>query len=136
MNATPTRPLVLDTAALLYWTLSPSDLTARAGEAIADALDGPGCVVSAISLWEIGLKAKQGRLRIGLSVERFADRLGQVKGLEVHPVDVRTWLHNLALPWEHRDPADRTIVATADLLGAPLVSSDRAIGAWYRRTVW
>ena len=136
MSATAHRPVVLDTSALLYWTLDPGALSRRAREAIARALPRTGCVVSAISLWEIGLKVKQGRLAIGIPVERYADRLAKVEGLEIQPVDVRIWLRNLALPWEHRDPADRTIVATADLLGASLVTSDRVIGAYYPRTIW
>lgn len=136
MSAGGQRPVVLDTSALLYWTLRPAALTKRARAAIAAALPSAGCVVSAISLWEIGLKVKQGRLSIGMSVEEFADRLATVSGLEITPVGVPIWLRNLALPWAHRDPADRTIVATADLLGARLVTSDRAIGAYYSRTVW
>ena len=136
MSATNRRPVVLDTSALLYWTLQPSALTPRARAAIAGALPRAGCVVSAISIWEIGRKVKQGRLAIGLPVEQFADRLAQVKGLDIQPIDVAVWLRNLALPWAHRDPADRTIVATAGLLGATLVTSDRETGAYYSRVVW
>ena len=136
MSAAGQRPVVLDTSALLYWTLRPEALTKRARAAIAAALPSAGCVVSAISRWAIGLKMKQGRPTIGMSVEEFADRLATVSGLEIAPVGVPIWLRNLALPWAHRDPADRTIVATADLLGARLVTSDREIGAYYSRTVW
>ena len=52
------------------------------------------------------------------------------------PVDTRVWLGVLALAWEHRDPADRVIVATAQLDGLPLVSSDAAIAQFYAKTVW
>jgi PIN domain nuclease of toxin-antitoxin system len=127
---------VLDTAALLYWTLEPATLTTRARRAIAQTLPAAGCVVSAISLWEIALKVRRGRLTLGLPVEQFADRLTRVEGLHVAPVDAETWLRNVALPWEHRDPADRTIVATAELLGARLITSDRAMAAYYPRVVW
>lgn len=136
MSAIARRPVVLDTSALLYWTLEPASLTRRARTAITGALARAGCVVSAISLWEIGLKVRQGRLAIGIPVEQYSDRLAQVNGLEIRPVDVAVWLRNVALPWHHRDPADRTIVATADLLGATLVTSDRAMGAYYARVVW
>ena len=43
---------------------------------------------------------------------------------------------NLAFNWIHRDPADRTIVATAVRLNAPLVTSDQTIHAFYARSVW
>ena len=51
-------------------------------------------------------------------------------------VDVQTWLDNLELPWEHSDPADRTIVALATRFGCPLITSDRIIADYYQETVW
>lgn len=136
MSTAATRPVVLDTSALLYWTLEPSALTEAARSAIDAALPRAGCIVSAISLWEIALKARQGRLHLGLPAAAFADRLARVKGLEIRAVDTPTWLHSVGLDWAHRDPADRVIVATADLLRAPLVTSDAAMRAHYAGGVW
>jgi PIN domain nuclease of toxin-antitoxin system len=42
-------------------------------------------------------------------------------------VNTATWLRSLELTWEHRDPADRVIVATALLQGVPLVTADEEI---------
>lgn len=42
-------------------------------------------------------------------------------------MDTATWLKSLELEWEHRDPADRVIVATALLRGTPLVTADDQI---------
>ena len=53
-----------------------------------------------------------------------------------NPVDVLTWIKNIELDWDHRDPADRTIVATASLHACPLVTSDSAIRAFYSQTIW
>ncbi|MCA9973472.1 MAG: type II toxin-antitoxin system VapC family toxin [Anaerolineales bacterium] len=125
--------LVLDTAALIYWTLDPAKLTIPAAQAIADATE---IIVSAISIWEIGLKAKQGKLELPLSTYAYVNRLNRLARLTMEPVSVEIWLENLALDWAHRDPADRTIVATAVLSSASLVSSDRAIRAFYPKTIW
>ena len=43
---------------------------------------------------------------------------------------------NLELDWDHKDPADRTIVATAMLLSSSLVTSDRMIKQFYAEAVW
>lgn len=125
--------VVLDTSAVLYWTLDPDQLTMAARQAIdgADRL-----VISSISVWEIGLKVKRGKLTIPLSIPEYVDRLDRLDKLEILPVDVRTWLENLDLKWEHRDPADRTVVATARLLGCPLIASDKRIASFYDETVW
>jgi PIN domain nuclease of toxin-antitoxin system len=125
--------VVLDTSALLYWTLDPDQLSAAAGRAIEDA---DRLVISSISVWEIGLKVKRGKLTLPLSMPEYVDRLDRLDKLEILPVDVRTWLENLDLDWEHRDPADRTVVATARLLGCPLIASDRRIISFYKETVW
>jgi PIN domain nuclease of toxin-antitoxin system len=125
--------IVLDTAVLLYWTLDPARLSAAAREAIgrADRL-----VISSISVWEIALKVKRARLEIPVPIREYVERLQRLEALQIRPVDVQAWLDNLELDWEHRDPADRTIVATAARLGCPLVSSDSKIAAFYPQTVW
>lgn len=125
--------LVLDTAALLFWIADTGDLSSTALTAIGES---DQILVSSISIWEIGWKVKQAKLEIPTSVREFAHRLVQVQGVTVVPVDSETWLRNIELTWEHRDPADRTIVATADLRGCPLVTSDRRIQAFYPRAIW
>jgi PIN domain nuclease of toxin-antitoxin system len=125
--------IVLDTSALIYWTLDPDRLSGKAKEAI----DGDyKMAINSISVWEIGLKVKHGKLQLPLSIAKYADKLQHLDRLEIIDVDVSIWLENLALEWEHRDPADRTIVATAQLLGCPLVTSDRAIASFYKDTIW
>ena len=125
--------VVLDTSALLYWTLDPERLSSAAGRAIGDA---DRLVISSISVWEIALKVQRGKLTIPLSKTEYVNRLERLEKLEILAVDVRTWLENLELKWEHRDPADRTIVATARLLGCPLIASDSEIGSFYGETIW
>jgi PIN domain nuclease of toxin-antitoxin system len=56
--------------------------------------------------------------------------------VEILPVDEKIWLKNLQLDWPHRDPADRTIVATATLFSCPLITSDRVIQSFYAETIW
>lgn len=124
---------VLDTSAVLFWTLAPERLSKPAQASIDKA---SGLLVSSISLWEIGVKVKKGRLELPVSTREFADTLSRVDGVEVLPVDLETWLTNLDLVWEHRDPADRTIVATAAMRDCWLVTSDAAIRDFYARSIW
>jgi PIN domain nuclease of toxin-antitoxin system len=125
--------VLLDTSALLYWTLDPARLSSRAKHAIEQA---ERILISSISVWEIALKVKRGKLKIPLPISAYVERLEQLETLEILSLDVRTWLDNLDLPWEHRDPADRTIVALANRFGCPLITSDRAITAYYPKTIW
>lgn len=125
--------VVLDTSALLYWTLDPGQLSLAARRTIEQA---DRLVISSISVWEIALKVKRGKLDIPLSIIDYAERLQRLETLEILSVDHQTWLENLDLDWEHHDPADRTIVAIATRLACPLVTSDRVVADFYRETIW
>jgi PIN domain nuclease of toxin-antitoxin system len=125
--------IVLDTSALVYWTLDPDRLTKNAKETIKEA---DQIVISSMSVWEIGRKVKHGKLEIPIPIEHYAERLNRLDRLVIQDVTVNAWLENLALEWDHRDPADRTIVATALLLSCPLVTSDKEITSFYKNTIW
>lgn len=100
-------------------------------------MEQSGGYVSAISFWELGLKIKRKQLSIGIGIEEFARRIERSGVLEVVSVDTTLWLASLALPWEHRDPADRIIVATALSKGVPLLSKDEVIRRFKKvETVW
>lgn len=128
--------IVLDTHALLWWALDPEKLSTRAAQS-CQAMEVEGGYASAISIWELGTKVKRGKLELGFSIGEFARRLERSSVIEFVPVDVTVWLRSLALPWEHRDPADRVIVATALLKGQPLLTKDQPIHDFDGiQTVW
>ena len=125
--------IVLDTSALIFWTLDRARLSEAAAQAIAST---DRIALSSISIWEIGIKVKRKRLFIPVSIQEFTDKLDTIDRVDILPVDVLTWIKNIELAWDHRDSADRTIVATASLHACPLVTSDSAIRAFYSQTIW
>ncbi len=125
--------VLLDTSTLVFWTLDPERLTQTAEQAITNA---DRVCLSSISIWEIGIKVRKDKLVLPLSIRDFAENLERIDRVEVLPVDVRIWIGNLELDWDHRDPADRTIVATAKLHNCPLVTSDAIILNFYSRVIW
>jgi PIN domain nuclease of toxin-antitoxin system len=125
--------IVLDTSALVFWTVDSARLSDPAKQALGVA---ERHIVSSISIWELALKVKQGRLTLPLSIDAYLASLTQISSLEILPVDVQTWILSVDLPWDHKDPADRVIVATATQLDCPLVSSDGVIARFYPRTIW
>ena len=125
--------IVLDTSALLFWTLHRERLSEAASVAISES---ERVLVSSISIWEIGIKVGRGGLFIPLPAREYAERLEQLARVDILPVDTETWLTNLDLQWDHWDPADRSIVATAVVNSCPLVTSDRTFRAFYSRSIW
>ncbi len=125
--------IVLDTSALIFWTLDPQRLSPKAKQAIEQA---DRILISSISIWEIALKVKHQKLDIPLPMNEYVDRLRQLGSLEILAVDIQTWLDNVDLLWDHRDPADRTIVALAARNNCPLVTSDEMIANFFAKTIW
>ena len=128
--------MLLDTCALLWVTLKPEILTEQEKAIAFNAIENGNAAISAISIWEIGIKIKKGKLKIGMSLEHYVRRIQELNGIEIIPVDENIWMENLKLDWDHRDPADRTIVATALLRGCPILTKDQAILDFYKDQGW
>ncbi|HKY40129.1 MAG TPA: type II toxin-antitoxin system VapC family toxin [Polyangiaceae bacterium] len=118
--------IVLDTHALLWWALDPDQLSGRARDLVAQ-MERRGGFASSISVWELGIKVQRGKLDLGIDIEEFAKRVRMSGVVELLPVDATVWLRSLALEWDHRDPADRVIVATALLNDVPVLTKDETI---------
>jgi PIN domain nuclease of toxin-antitoxin system len=118
--------IVLDTHALLWWALDPDKLSPTATARVRE-LERRGGFASAISIWELGVKIQRGKLDLGISIEEFARRIEKTQAVQLLGVDTATWRRSLELPWDHRDPADRVIVATALLQRVPLLTADAEI---------
>jgi PIN domain nuclease of toxin-antitoxin system len=128
--------ILLDTHALLWWALDPDQLSAGAARTVAE-MEAHGGYASSISIWEIGIKVQRGKLEIGIPLAEFLRRMEHSAVIEFVPVDVTIWMRSFALKWEHRDPADRVIVATALMKGVPLLTKDDRIRcAGVVSTVW
>ena len=123
---------LLDTCALIWWTLDQAKLPA----ATLDTLNEGEILLSSISIWEVGIKIKNKKLDIGLPLEVYVKKLKEISMLEILPVTEEIWLKNIELPWDHKDPADRTIVATAALSNCFIVTTDHLIKNFYPKIFW
>jgi PIN domain nuclease of toxin-antitoxin system len=128
-------PVLLDTCALIWWTSDTDKLSEKASEACSK-IKIHGALISSISIWEIGMKIKNKKIDIGCSISELVNNLYEIDKFEIVPIDEITWLQNLSLDWEHRDPADRTIVATAKLRNLPIITKDPLIRNFYPKTIW
>ena len=128
--------ILLDTHALVWWALDPDQLS-KTARAQCAAMERAGGFASSVSIWELAVKVRRGKLDLGLAVAEFARRLERGGVVRLLPVDVSIWLKSAELDWEHRDPADRVIVASAMLQGVPVLSKDDIIRGFEDvATVW
>ncbi|MEN8149728.1 MAG: type II toxin-antitoxin system VapC family toxin [Planctomycetota bacterium] len=127
--------VLLDTCALFWWVAMPDRMSVAAARACR-RMESEGGVVSSISFWELGVQQRKGKIDLGVPFDDFCDRVRSTGILEIVPVTLAIWQESLRLPWEHRDPADRVIVATARLRGLPIVTADEGIRSFHREAIW
>ena len=98
--------IVLDTCALIWWSLDPNKLTSAATEACKQMEKNKNGLVSSISIWEIAIKIKNKKLDLEVNVNEYVSSLKKFDVIAIVPVDVDLWLESVQLKWEHRDSAD------------------------------
>lgn len=119
------KPLLLDTCALLWMSSEPTALSGRARAEMARA--DAALFVSAITAWEIGVKQKRGKLSLPERARLWFPSTIALLGVQVIAMDEVVALVAATLDWEHRDPADRIVVATALSRGMSVVTADSVI---------
>jgi PIN domain nuclease of toxin-antitoxin system len=114
--------VLLDTCALL--ALASGELSDRAAGVLRKA---PEAYVSVVSPWEVAIKAAGGKLRLMEPPARWFRGLVARYDLREVPLDADLACAAAALPFHHRDPFDRVIVALAQSHGVTVLTSDEAI---------
>lgn len=116
--------LLLDTHLLLWWLGGSPSLPREALELIGDPENT--VFVSAVSCWEIWLKHSLGKLRVPAD---FEARL-KAEPVESLPLTAKQARHLAALPWLHRDPFDRMLIAQAIEEKLVLLTADEHIAEY------
>lgn len=113
------KRFLVDTHALLWWAASPERLTEDARLAMTS---GHSLLYfSHASWWEIAIKVSLQKLCMPESTRMLVRRSGcQTLPIREEHIDALT-----TLPWHHRDPFDRMLVAQAKTEGMTLITGDK-----------
>lgn len=114
--------VLIDTHALIWALYEPAHLTDAARGAIADN----DCAVSIASLWEMSIKVAKEQLVLKDTIIGIANRCVQM-GVDILPISPHDCQRIQALPFIHKDPFDRIIMAQAIERGIPLITKDENI---------
>ena len=112
------------------WTLDGAVeyMAPEATEVIASAAAAGRLYVSDISFWEVSLKVARGKLTLSIDHTLWLTRAATAPGIRGLPLARDVLIQNTLLPGEMRgDPADRMLVAQAQLEGLSLLTCDRLI---------
>jgi PIN domain nuclease of toxin-antitoxin system len=126
--------LLLDSHTLIWAADDPAKLTALAQALLQDPSHDR--LVSAASLWEIAIKFSLGRLPLSLPYRLWMDMAIADLGLILLPITLDHAERQASLPWHHRDPFDRLIVAQTQFEGLPVVSADAKLDIYGITRIW
>jgi PIN domain nuclease of toxin-antitoxin system len=117
--------LLLDTHILIWWAAGDRKLPGSLRDRIKSAENDVS--VSAVTFWEIAIKALLGRIRIDLEELQAAVR---ADGFHELPVQIAHTVRLQALPDHHQDPFDRLLIAQSIADSRRLVTRDESILAY------
>jgi PIN domain nuclease of toxin-antitoxin system len=126
--------LLLDTHTFLWWV----DDGPRLPEAARAAIGHPGqeCFISLASCWEIAIKVSLGKLTLTSSLERFVAEQMAINGFQPLAITLAHVARVATLPFHHRDPFDRLLVAQAIDEDLIVVSADPVFEKYGVSRVW
>ena len=122
--------LILDTHAAVWWLSDDARLGVEAIRHLGD--DTNQVLLSAAVVWEVAIKRSLGKLEVP---DGFAPTLLSA-GAQPLAVTLDHAAAVEALPWHHRDPFDRLLVAQTRVEGATLISRDASLGRYDISIVW
>ncbi len=119
--------IICDTHILIFWQDNPKRLSNAAQAAIETALSDKTLACSDISFWEIAMLMHSGRLRNDISPVQYMTDLCLALSLTVLPITPEIASLSQQDFFQHKNPADRLIAATAIHHNAPLITADKKL---------
>jgi PIN domain nuclease of toxin-antitoxin system len=126
--------LLLDTHAFLWWVDGTHPVGRRAKTAVADP--DTEVLLSIASCWEIAIKVSLGKVRLAKPVDRFIAEQLSLNGFSVLEATLRHVSLVADMPFHHRDPFDRVLIAQALVEDVPIASNERVFDAYGVNRIW
>ena len=125
---------LLDTHTLIWFLAGDKKLTDKA----RGLIDNPDNrkFLSIASLWEIAIKVSLGKLALNKPFEKLFPEQLHFNRIEILDVTVDNLIKLTTLPFHHRDPFDRLIIAQALVEEFPIIGADAAFDAYGINREW
>lgn len=126
--------ILLDAHALLWFVWGHASLIAKAESLMTDP--GNELLLSTGTIWEIAIKIGLNKLKLAESYEDFIDRAIIENDLVILGITVKHAAVVASLPFHHRDPFDRLLVAQATVERIPVLSNDSLFDDYGVERLW
>lgn len=125
--------LLLDTHTFLWFINDSPQLSADAKNLLESEVD---LALSVASLWEIAIKASLGKLTLPDTYDKFIPQQLTLNEIEILPISVAHLALVTTLPFHHRDPFDRLLIAQAMVEQISIVSIDIVFDSYTVNRIW
>jgi PIN domain nuclease of toxin-antitoxin system len=126
--------LLLDTHTFLWFLLDDPQLSMTARDRIIDPDND--IEVSPATYWEIAIKISLGKYELPEPYEVFIAREITTNDFHILPIEPTHTAVLTTMPFHHRDPFDRLLIAQAMVEQIPIVSRDSAFDAYPITRLW
>lgn len=125
--------LLLDTHTFLWFIEDNPRLSVDAKALLESDAE---LLISTASLWEIAIKTSIGKLTLTQPFETFLPQQLELNNITILSIELAHLAIVSALPFYHRDPFDRLLIAQAMNEQLPVVSADAAFDAYAIERLW
>lgn len=125
---------LLDTHSLLWFLSGDAGLTERARRIIENT--DHDILVSIASLWEIAIKHSLGKLKLAQPFEEIFPHQLEINSLSLLGIRLPHVMRVSGLPFHHRDPFDRLLIAQSLSEEIPILSADDAFDDYGVERIW
>ena len=126
--------LLLDTHTFIWWDSEPAKLSASALSACQDQANT--LILSVVSVWEIQIKSQLGKLKLNMPLSEIIQSQRQMNNVQILTVELDHVLELQNLPYHHKDPFDRLLIAQANVEDVLLVSGDSVFSEYPINLIW
>ncbi|MDB5333529.1 MAG: PilT protein domain protein [Phycisphaerales bacterium] len=126
--------LLLDTHTFLWFINGDQKLSPAARNAIQDPTNESH--VSIASVWEMAIKVSIGKLGLAQPFPMIVPHELKRNGFRLFPIELSHCVMVSSLPFHHRDPFDRLLIAQSLAGRTPIVSADAAFDAYGVVRIW
>ena len=125
---------LLDAHTLLWFVAGAPDLPLSLRHLIEDPTNQR--LVSIATLWEVAIKVNLGKLTMAVTFEQLAPKYLFENDMTILPVTIPHLQKVVQLPFHHRDPFDRLLIAQSIVEDVTILSRDKLFDEYATRRLW
>lgn len=124
---------LIDTYTLLWYRAADE----RIGKRVIEIFSNPDAIkiISIATFWELAIKQSLGKLSLEEDLNNLYNDV-VYSGFEISPIEMEQINVLQTLPYHHKDPFDRILIATAIAQNIPIISKDQHFSKYSIQTIW